>query len=116
MNGVPRWRVAVAAAILAALALLLAMLAPTYFHNLELQNFVSVMTRGAAGRTLSDDAIRASVLEKARQLALPVVADNVHITRLPDGALKQVDVRYFVEVNLPLYRVTLHFYPGAGSR
>ncbi len=54
------------------------------------------------------------VLEKARQLRLPVAEDNVHITHT--GQELHVDVRYFVRVNLPGYTVDLHFYPGAGSR
>jgi hypothetical protein len=42
------------------------------------------------------------------------VADNVRIQRTSDRV--QIDVRYFVRVDLPLYTVDLHFYPGAGSR
>jgi hypothetical protein len=112
----PRWRIAVAIGILLALGGLLAFLAPTYFRNLELQNFVSQMTRSEAAQTQSDDTIRAMVLEKAQSLQLPVAADNVHILHAADQKLQRIDVRYFVQVNLPLYTVTLHFYPGAGSK
>ena len=55
-------------------------------------------------------------MEKARQLDVPVSADNVRITRAADGKLEHIDVRYFVDVNLPGYAVKLHFYPGAASQ
>jgi hypothetical protein len=54
------------------------------------------------------------VLAKAADLGLPVVADNVHIQRAPESV--RIEVRYAVHVDLPLYTVDLHFYPGAGSR
>jgi hypothetical protein len=116
VNAVPRWRVAAGAGILAGLALLLAMLAPAYFHNLDLQNYVSGLTRGDAAQPVSDAGLRERIVEKAKQLDVPVSADNVRITRAADGKLEHIDVRYFVDVNLPGYTVKLHFYPGAASQ
>jgi len=114
VNRVPRWRIGLAILILAALAFLLAEFAPFYFHNMALQSYVSEITRSVENQAKKDDALRAAVVDKARQLNLPVVADNVHINRAPEGM--HIDVRYAVEVNLPGYTVRLHFYPGAGSR
>ncbi len=114
MNGVPRWRIAAGIAILAGLVFFLAIFAPYYFRNLELQNFVSKITHSGENQAKSDDVLRTWVLDKAHQLELPVMEDNVHITRSP-GTM-QIDVRYAVRVNLPGYTVDLHFYPGAGSR
>jgi hypothetical protein len=54
------------------------------------------------------------VLDKARQLDLPVTEDNVQVYRSADGL--RIDVRYSVTVRAPLYQVDIHFYPGAGSR
>ncbi len=90
------------------------MFAPIYIDNLRLQNYVSQMTQNTSVTRQSDDAIRGAVVARARQLDLPVTADNVHIEHLPDGI--HVAVRYFVRVSLPGYTVDLHFYPGAGSR
>lgn len=115
MNRVPRWRVAAAAGILAALAGLVAVLSPTYFHNLSLQNYVSSLTRDQSQGTRPDDALREQIVKKAQEMGLPVSADNVHIKRSEDGHLEHIDVRYFVDVNLPGYTVKLHFYPGAAS-
>jgi hypothetical protein len=111
---VPRWRIAAAAAVLAALAAFSAMFAPIYYRNLELQNFVSGVAQHVENRTNSDDVLRTWVLDKAHALELPVKEDNVHIIRSREGM--RIDVRYFVRVTLPGYTVDLHFYPGAGSR
>ncbi len=116
VNPLPRWRVAAAAGILAALAALLAVLAPTYLHNLDLQTYVAGLSRGETGRARPDEDLRTEIVQKARQLGLPVAPDNVHISRAPDGKLEHIEVRYFVDVNFPGYTVKLHFYPGAGSQ
>ena len=113
MNRVPRWRIAAAVAVLAALLAFGGLFSPIYIHNLELQNFVANLTRDAAAHAQPDEALRANVLKKAAELDLPITADNVHIDR--SNGLR-IDVRYFVRVTLPFYTVDLHFYPGAGSR
>lgn len=114
MNRLPRWRIALATAIIAGMVALMAVLAPIYYHNLQLQNFVAATTRSAASQTQSDTVLRQQVVDKARQLELPVMADNVHIDRLPEGL--KIEVRYFVQVELPGYTVILHFRPGAVSQ
>ena len=114
MSRVPRWRIASAAIVLAALLAFTAMFAPIYYRNLELQNFVSGVAQRVENQTNSDDVLRTWVLDKAHELDLPIKEDNVHIIR-PRGGVR-IDVRYFVRVSLPGYTVDLHFYPGAGSR
>ena len=114
MSRVPRWRIASAAVVLAALLAFTAMFAPIYYRNLELQNFVSGVAQRVENQTNSDDVLRGWVLDKAHEIDLPIKEDNVHIIRSRQGV--RIDVRYFVRVSLPGYTVDLHFYPGAGSR
>jgi hypothetical protein len=114
VSHVPRWRIAAAAVVLAALVAFTAMFAPIYLRNLELQNFVSGVAQGVENRTNSDDVLRTWVLDKAHALDLPVKEENVQVIRSREGV--RIDVRYFVRVTLPGYTVDLHFYPGAGSR
>ena len=111
---IPRWRIAAAVVVLGGLLYFLAMFTPIYLRNFRLQSYVSGLTQTVENTQKSDDLLRTLVLDKAHELNLPVSADNVHIRRAT-GAL-QIDVRYFVRVDLPLYTVDLHFYPGAGSR
>jgi len=100
--------------ILAILLLSVVLFTPLYLRNLALQNFVAGITHDVKNQELPDGTLRARVLEKAEQLELPVTEDNVLILRAAEGM--RIDVRYSVRVNLPLYTVDLHFYPGAGSR
>jgi hypothetical protein len=79
-----------------------------------LQNYVDGITHRVGNDKQSDEVLRGWVLNKAHQLDLPVTEDNVHIYRSAEGV--RIDVRYAVTVKAPLYRVDIHFYPGAGSR
>jgi len=100
--------------VLAILAFMGIELFPIYLHNLELQQYVSEVAHRPSAAGASDDLLRTWVLDKAAQLGLPVKAGNVRIER--DAARVRIDVRYEMRVDLPLYTVNLHFYPGAGSR
>jgi hypothetical protein len=111
---VSRWRLAAGGAVLAVLLFMGVRLVPLYVRNLELQQFVEEVTHRAAAPTTSDDVLRTWVLDRAADLELPVKANNVQIQRSADRV--RIDVRYVVRVDLPLYTVDLHFYPGAGSR
>jgi len=111
---VARWRLALGVALLIVLTAIAVRLTPLYFKNLELQRYVSDMAQSVENQTVPDVALRTRVLEKAQDLQLPVVEDNVQIRRSGDAL--HIDVRYVVKVDLPLYTVDLHFYPGAGSR
>jgi len=109
-----RIRIAAAVLILVVAAILGARFLPLYLDNMHLQRYVQEIAQNADSKTRPDDALRIEVLEKAASLGLPVKADNVHINRSNENV--KIDVRYIVRVDLPLYTVDLHFYPGAGSR
>jgi hypothetical protein len=111
---IPRWRIAAGLFVLAGLLFFAAMIGPLYVRNFRLQNYVGDITRSAQSPSQTDDVLRGEVLQRAAGLRLPVTAENVHITRSADAL--RIEVRYAVRVDLPLYTVDLHFYPGAGSR
>ena len=111
---VARWRLAAGIVVLAAMASIGVRLVPIYLHNLALQQYVEEVTHGSVQSASTDEVLRTRVLEKAAELELPVKADNVQIQRSAENV--RIDVRYAVRVDLPLYTVSLHFYPGAGSR
>lgn len=95
---------------------LLATLAPVYFRNNQLQNYVAQLTHSPNYQAKSDEVVRTLVIDKAHQLELPVMADNVLIQRSQDGNLQRVEIRYFVRTGFPGYTVDLHFHPAAASR
>lgn len=111
---VPRWRIAAAAAVLGGLVFFGVRLTPYYIHNYRLQQFVETVTQRVENREKSDDLLRTWVLERAADLQLPVKADNVLVKRSPEGL--RIEIRYVVRVDMPVYTVDLHFYPGAGAR
>lgn len=114
MNPVPRWRIVAGCLVLAAIVFFATLFAPVYIRNLKLQNYVDEITHAVASQRQSDAQLRQKVLERAQQLELPVTEDNVHVYRSVDGL--RIDVQYAVTISAPFYRVSIHFYPGAGSR
>ncbi|HWB84560.1 MAG TPA: hypothetical protein VG675_10500 [Bryobacteraceae bacterium] len=114
MNHVSPWRIVAAVAVLAGLAFFAALFAPIYIRDHQLHGFVDTMMQQPDIRNRPDDVLRSRVLDKARELNLPVTPGDVRILRSPEGM--RIDVRYYVRVNLPGYTVDLHFYPGAGRR
>jgi len=111
---VPRWRIVAGCLVLAALVFFAILFTPVYVRNLKLQSYVDELTHVVGNAQQPEAVLRARVLEKAGQLGLPVTADNVRIYHTADGL--RIDVQYEVTVSAPLYRVNIHFYPGAGSR
>ncbi len=99
--------------VLAAVVFFAILFAPVYIRNLKLQNFVDELTHGDGIALQSDHSLQQLVLNKARELNLPVKESDVRIYRR-DGL--RIDVQYAVTVTAPLYSVSIHFYPGAGSR
>ena len=114
LRAVPRWRLGAGAAVLAALLFFAARLAPVYIRNYQLQLYVDEITQNAGNHARPDDLLRSWVLRRAHELDLPLRSDNIRVKRDAEGV--RIDVRYIVRVDLPLYTVDLHFYPGAGSR
>ena len=114
LSRLPRWRIAAGIGVLVCLAFFGVRLTPYYVRNFELQRYVESVTQRVENSEKSDDLLRTWVVEKASALELPVKADNVLVRRSPDGL--RIDVRYVVRVDLPVYTVDLHFYPGAGAR
>ena len=104
--------------LLAALALLVVFvyicggLAPYLFQNLRLQRYVENLTQSADISTRSTAEVRSQVLERARELGLPVEAGDVQVEAV--GGSIRIAVRYVVPVGFPGYTVKLHFAPSAG--
>jgi len=108
------WRLALGALVILVLIALGLALTPIYLHNLSFQHYVSALAEDPRTHERDDSLIRSSLVEKADELKLPVHFENIQITRTAETV--RITVRYVVHVNLVVYAVDLHFYPGAGSR
>ncbi len=114
IGGVRAWRAVAAAIVLAGLAAISARLLPLYLGNYRLQRFLDSFSREAQAQAQPDDLVRVAIVNKAAELGLPVRTDQVRLNRSPKAL--QIEVRYVVPVELPLYTVDLHFRPRAGPR
>ena len=106
-------RKAFAVLILALLAVFCVRFIQPYLDNLRFQRYVEEIAQDESSMTRPDDAIRVAVLEKAANIGLPVKAEDVHIWR--SGESLRIDLKYNARVDLLLYTVDLHFYPGASA-
>jgi len=109
----PLWRLIAAILVLAAMAGILLALAPVYLEDYQLRQHIQSLVRSPNAAAMPDETIRAAVLARARQLDLPVQPDDVQISH-PNGKL-QLQLKYAVQMDFPLYQVDLHFHPGATS-
>jgi hypothetical protein len=102
----PLWRIIAAILVVLTMGAVIASLAPVYIESFRLRQYVRGLTRGDTAASLTDDALRTAVLSRARQLDLPVAADDVRITR--QNGKPHVDLRFAVQIDFPLYQVDLH--------
>jgi len=109
----PLWRLIAAILVLAALAGILIALAPVYFEDYQLRQYIQSIVRAPNAATTPDETLRAAVLARARQLDLPVQRGDVQISH-PSGKLR-LQLKYAVQMDFPLYQVDLHFHPSAAS-
>ena len=109
----PLWRLIAAILVLAAMAVVLLTLAPVYFEDYQLRQYVRTLVHATNSTAAPDETLRAEVLARARQLDLPVEPGDVQISH-PAGKL-QLQLKYAVQMDFPLYQVDLHFHPGATS-
>jgi hypothetical protein len=107
----PLWRLIAAILVLLAMASVLFALAPVYFEDYQLRQYVRSLVRSPQNASMTDDAFRAAVITRAKQLDLPVAASDIQITH-PDSRL-HVQLNYAVQLDFPVYQVEVHFHPGA---
>jgi hypothetical protein len=107
----PLWRLIAAILVLAAMAGILLALAPVYFENYRLGQYIRSLAHAPNAATTPDETLRSAVRDRARQLDLPVQLGDVQISH-PNGKI-QIQLKYAVEMDFPLYQVDLHFHPGA---
>jgi hypothetical protein len=106
----PVWRLVLAILVLATMAGVLLTLMPVYFDNYQLGQYLRQL---ASYPHAPDETFRAAMLKRARQLDLPVEANDIQITHL-QGRL-QLHAKYAVQMDFPLYQVDLHFHADASS-
>jgi hypothetical protein len=110
----PLWRLIAAVLVLAAMAGVLLTLAPVYYEDFQLRQYLKSLARDHRSATTPDETLRSNVVAQARQLDLAIRPEEVQISH-PDGKL-QLEIKYAVQMDLPLYQVDLHFHPSATGK
>ena len=104
----PLWRLIAALLVIAAMAAVLAALAPVYFEDYQLGQYMQSVARAA---NVQDEAVKAEVLARAHQLDLPVRSEDLQISH-PAGKL-DLQMKYAVQMDFSLYQVDVHFHHSA---
>jgi hypothetical protein len=107
-------RIALAAILLVVFVVMAVRLTPPFFHNRELQVYLDQSAASQEDDALPLEILRIRVLNKARQIGLPVRGDQVRVTRGDAGL--SIDIRYVVPVDFYFWTIDLHFHPRAGAR
>ena len=90
----------------------LSLLAPVYYRNYELEQYM--ISRLHRADRPSDDQLRTELMERAKSLHLPLISNDVRIQRR--NGTTTLRTSYKIQVDLGLYSVDLHFRPEASSR
>jgi len=107
------WRLIAGILVLAGMAGVLLALGPVYFEDFQLRQYIRALARGPNAAAVPDETLRSAVLARARQLDLPVQPGDIRISH-PEGKL-ELQAKYAVQMDFPLYQVDLHFHPAATS-
>ena len=78
----PLWRLITGLAVLATLVLLLVVAVIVYLDNFRLHQYMNTLVAQPSSAALSDSALRNSVMERAKELNLPLVAGDVTVGRV----------------------------------
>lgn len=89
-------------------------IAPHYFNNYRFADAIEVEARLNAYSNKSERDMQESLYKKARELNLPLKAEQINVRR--DGDAIRIWAEYTVLVNLPGYPLTLRFQPSTTGR
>lgn len=110
---VARWRLAAAAAMVAALLAVAVIVTPAYVRNREFQHSIDAIVAGHP--EAADETLIAAVVGSAAKLGVPLEGAAVRVRRRPGSF--QVEAPYAVRLSFVLFTLDLHFHPKArGTR
>ena len=108
------WRIVGALVILGVLAAGAVLLAPAYWRNLRLEQYLESMVSQPDSEKRSDQLLQVDVAGKAASLGVPLRPEEVRIDRSA-GRLR-IETKYVVRIDVPIYTVDLHFRANSGAK
>ena len=89
------------------------MVAPAYIQNYQLQDEMKGAARLNAASNRSEQEIRDSLYKAAREIGVPITADQINIVRAGNDLVIWAD--YTVHIDLPYRPFDLEFHPSSRS-
>lgn len=105
----PLWRAVGGFAVLGTLVSLLLLAASVYVENFRLDRYARSLAHERSSATISDAALTTSVLQRAKELDLPLPPGDISITRV-DGQVQIRIAKYTIQT--PVLRMDLRV-PGS---
>jgi len=87
---------------------------PVYVSSYEIEDYIRQQTPFWLTQRATADIVRGRVLEKARELELPIDADQIDVQA--SSASVTVNLDYTVPVDLKVYTIHLHFTSSAQNK
>jgi hypothetical protein len=87
---------------------------PVYVNNYELEDFIRQQTPFWLMQQIPMEVVRNKILDKAKDLELPVTPKQVKIEA--NASKVTVDIDYTVPIDLKVYTLQLHFSPSSENR
>lgn len=81
---------------------------PAYFAAFQFNDFIRQEVKFALTSRKTADALRADIVQKAKELEIPVTARDIHITRR--GPSFTLDVEYRWPIDMKVYQHELIFH------
>ena len=107
-------RLAAAILLLAVLVVMAARLTPPFFENHQLQAYLVQVAASRENASVPLEVLRIRLVDKARQMGLPVRGSDVRVTRGQAGT--SIDIRYVVPVDCYVSTIDLHLHARARAR
>ena len=87
---------------------------PPYFNSYKLDYIVADEARINTYSNKTEDAMRETIYQKAKDLDIPVTRENINVTR--NGQSVTIDVNYTVHLDYPIHPVDLHFQSSSKNK
>ena len=81
---------------------------PAYFKAFQFNDFIHGEAKYAASSRKSTEQLRTTITEKAKELAIPLTARDIHITRR--GPAFELELDYSFPIDMRVYQQELKFH------
>jgi len=87
---------------------------PPYFNNYKLEDIVADEARMNTYTPKSEDAMRETIYQKAKDMDIPLTREQIAVQRAPNGV--SIEVNYTVHIDYPIHPVDLNFHTTSKNK